>query len=200
MKVIKLFCWRRALLKRYYKFYNRFKFRFIGIELGRNSRIYNKVYIELCGITHVSIGHNFLCTSDNNFNPLSCNRKASFYITNGAKLTIKDGVGMSSPTIWCAKSITIGKNAHIGANCVIIDTDVHSIDFNHRIFGSEISSDVVPQSVTIEDDVWIGLNCIILKGVTIGAHSVIGAGSVVTKSIPADSLAAGNPCKIIRRL
>ena len=54
--------------------------------------------------------------------------------------------------------------------------------------------------VTIGDDVWIGANCIILKGVTIGARSVIGAGSVVTKSIPADCIAAGNPCRIVKSL
>ena len=47
---------------------------------------------------------------------------------------------------------------------------------------------------------WIGAQCIVLKGVTIGARSIIGAGSVVTKSIPADCIAAGNPCKVLRRL
>jgi len=52
----------------------------------------------------------------------------------------------------------------------------------------------------IEDDVWIGANCQILKGVTIGARTVIGAGSVVTKSIPTDCIAAGNPCKVIRKV
>ena len=54
--------------------------------------------------------------------------------------------------------------------------------------------------VVIEDDVWVGAHCIILKGVTIGARSIIGAGSVVTKSIPADCVAAGNPCKVIKNL
>lgn len=54
--------------------------------------------------------------------------------------------------------------------------------------------------VVIEDDVWVGAHCIILKGVTIGARSIIGAGSVVTKSIPADCVAAGNPCKVIKLL
>ena len=51
----------------------------------------------------------------------------------------------------------------------------------------------------IEDDVWIGAQSIILKGVTIGARSIIGAGSVVTKSIPSDCIAAGNPCKILKK-
>ena len=54
--------------------------------------------------------------------------------------------------------------------------------------------------VVIEDDVWVGAHCIILKGVTIGARSIIGAGSVVTKSIPADRVAAGNPCRVIKNL
>ena len=54
--------------------------------------------------------------------------------------------------------------------------------------------------ITIEDDVWIGAQCVILKGVTIGARSIIGAGSVVTKSISPDCIAAGNPCKIIKKL
>ena len=52
-------------------------------------------------------------------------------------------------------------------------------------------------SIVIEDDVWVGAHSIILKGVTIGARSIIGAGSVVTKSIPADCVAAGNPCRVI---
>ena len=53
-------------------------------------------------------------------------------------------------------------------------------------------------TIEIEDDVLIGTRCIILKGVTIGARSVIGSGSIVTKSIPSDCIAAGNPCKVIR--
>lgn len=54
--------------------------------------------------------------------------------------------------------------------------------------------------IVVEDDVWVGAHSIILKGVTIGARSIIGAGSVVTKSIPADCVAAGNPCRVIKNL
>ena len=58
----------------------------------------------------------------------------------------------------------------------------------------------ISSPIVIEDDVFIGVNCIILKGVTIGARSIIAAGSVVTKSIPADCIAGGNPAKVIRLL
>lgn len=70
------------------------------------------------------------------------------------------------------------------------DENGHSID--------ELNAKRAP--VVIENDVLIGARCIILKGVTIGARSVIGAGSVVTQNIPADCIAAGNPCKVIKKI
>lgn len=81
-----------------------------------------------------------------------------------------------------------------------MDTDAHSVDFRVR---RDINTDIKEKHsspVVIEDDVLIGVNSIILKGVTIGARSVIGAGSIVTKSIPADCIAAGNPAKVIKYL
>ena len=88
---------------------------------------------------------------------------------------------------------------------MIYDTDAHPIDYMARRGLKKVDLNnprtfVQSAPVTIEDDVWIGANCIILKGVTIGARSVIGAGSVVTKSIPADCIAAGNPCRIVKSL
>lgn len=78
-----------------------------------------------------------------------------------------------------------------------MDNDVHQIDYAER----RTSKGIIQSSpVVIEDDVWLGANVIVLKGVTIGARSIIGAGSVVTKSIPADCIAAGNPARIIKHL
>lgn len=56
------------------------------------------------------------------------------------------------------------------------------------------------KTIVIEDDVMIGVNCIILKGVTIGSRSIVAAGSVVTKSFPSDCIIGGNPAKLIRKL
>lgn len=90
--------------------------------------------------------------------------------------------------------ITIGNNVFIAPNVCII-TEEHSMDTDQRLAGLEYT-----HPVNIGDNVWICAGVIVLPGVTIGANSVIGAGSIVTKDIPPDSLAVGNPCKVLRSL
>ena len=80
----------------------------------------------------------------------------------------------------------------------MIDTDSHNIDY--KIRRGQWTDWGVSKPIVIEDDVFIGVNCIILKGVTIGARSIVAAGTVVTKSFPADCIIGGNPAKIIRRI
>lgn len=89
--------------------------------------------------------------------------------------------------------ITIGKNVLIGPNVTICTTG-HPVHPAHRLDG------MYSFPVTIGDNVWIGGNVFILPGVTIGENSVIGAGSVVTKDIPANVIAVGNPCKVLREI
>lgn len=90
--------------------------------------------------------------------------------------------------------VTIGDNVFIGPN-VGIYTAGHPLDTERRNEGLEYAF-----QIKIGNNVWIGGGVSILPGVTIGDNSVIGAGSVVNKDIPSDSLAAGNPCKVIRRI
>jgi maltose O-acetyltransferase len=91
----------------------------------------------------------------------------------------------------------------IGPNCAFYPVG-HPMKAADRIrrdaAGKPIGQITTGAPIVIEDEVWIGGNVIILPGVTIGARSMIGAGSVVTKSIPPDVFAAGNPCKVIRPL
>jgi acetyltransferase-like isoleucine patch superfamily enzyme len=104
---------------------------------------------------------------------------------------------MTGGTICAAERIKIGTDVTIGANCTIIDTDFHPLDPEIR-HQSPQAAPTAP--ITIEDDVFIGMNCIILKGVNIGRSSVIGAGSVVTRDVSSGVIVAGNPVKLVRHL
>lgn len=177
-------------------YYNR---KFLGlkeIEHGLNCSIIGK--ISIIGPGKISIGNNFMMTNGSHINPISANIQGSFFTDSPkAKITIGDNVGMSSTRIWIHDSLTIGNNVKIGGGVLIIDTDCHPIDYQVRRTSNEGTKSA---SIVIEDDVWIGAQSIILKGVTIGARTIIGAGSVVTKSIPSDCIAGGNPCKIIKKI
>lgn len=101
--------------------------------------------------------------------------------------------------------IEIGNNVLIASN-VQIYTATHSADPNERLVAGWNESSGIPYfrtyavPVKIEDNVWIGGGVIILPGVTIGKNSVIGAGSIVTRSIPENSVAVGNPCRVVRKV
>lgn len=90
--------------------------------------------------------------------------------------------------------ITVGNNTLLGPN-VSMYSGNHALDAEERIAGA-----LIPKPITIGDRVWIGGGSTILGGVTIGNDVVIGAGSVVTKDIPSGVVAAGNPCKVIRKI
>lgn len=121
-------------------------------------------------------------------------------VLNGAHLTIGDNVGLSCVAISCFSSIDIGDNVKIGAGVHIFDTDFHSLDYYERRVAESDSLKSKKKPIVIGNDVFIGAMTIILKGVTIGQRSIIGAGSVVTKSIPADEIWGGNPAKFIRKI
>ncbi len=97
-------------------------------------------------------------------------------------------------TILDVGKVTIGKNAQIAPN-VSIYTAGHPIHPDSRNSGYEYGI-----SITIGDNVWIGGSTVILPGVTIGNNVVIGAGSVVSKDIPDNKIAVGNPCRVIREI
>ena len=168
------------------------------IKIGNKAKMYGYIYFLVEKKGKVTIGDNLIFTSGLAMNPLSRNIRGCIRCANNASITIGNNVGLSSTCIWAQKQITIGNNVKIGGDTILIDSDAHSLDFILRRNTKEDNINKKNMSITIEDDVLIGTRCIILKGVTIGARSIIGAGSVVTKSIPSDCIAAGNPCKIIK--
>ena len=167
-----------------------------GAILGSNVQLPGQLNLVTRGNKIVAIGDNFYFSSGDAVNPISSNLQGAIYLENGASLKIGNNVGMSSTRMWIHDSVTIGDNVKVGACVLITDTDAHPLDYLARRSSNEGTKSA---PIVIEDDVWVGAHSIILKGVTIGARSIIGAGSVVTKNIPADCVAAGNPCKVIKR-
>ena len=118
-----------------------------------------------------------------------------FYCDYGANIRVGEQVFLNfNCTILDVTFVTIGSRTLLGPG-VQIYTAAHPLDYQERRSGLEFARPVV-----IGEDVWVGGGAIICPGVTIGPRAVIGAGSVVTKDIPADVVAAGNPCRVIRQL
>ena len=114
-----------------------------------------------------------------------------------AIITIGNDVGISGGGIVAAKEVSIGDSVLMGANVFITDTDFHPKSPLNRRYSNE-NTEISP--VNIGNNVFIGMDSIILKGVNIGDNSIVGAGSVVTRSIPENSISAGNPAKILSSL
>jgi acetyltransferase-like isoleucine patch superfamily enzyme len=111
-------------------------------------------------------------------------------VGKGALLRIGKGTYLNRNTLIVAKErVEIGSSCKIAWDVVIMDSDLHAIQ------GKELEN----KPVIIEDNVWIGCRCIVLKGVTIGAGAIVAAGSVVTKDVPPYSIIGGVPAKIISR-
>ena len=188
------------LIRKLYILINRIRFKRVGIKYGREMRVCNYLYLLLKGKNNVVIGDGFAFSSGSGFNPLARNIQGAIELERGAKLTIGNNVGISSSCLWVFEYLTIGNDTKIGADCIILDSDAHSLDYELRMHSLTDRPNANKAGITIGNNVLIGTRCIILKGVSIGDRTIIGSGSVVTKSIPADCIAAGNPCKIVKTL
>lgn len=154
--------------------------------------------VRLARGSRLRVGRGLVMISNGEFSEWGLNHACQIRtVSPSAEVVIGEDVGMCGATIVCSESVVIGDRVMLGANCAITDTDSHPIDVPRRRFRRD---GVRTAPVRIEDDVLIGANSIVLKGVTIGARSVIGAGSVVTKSVPAGTVCAGNPARVLRSL
>lgn len=139
----------------------------------------------------IRIGKECVFNSSSYSNHIGLNHKCIITtMTPKAKISIGNGTGMSSTTITSWVSVSIGENVRIGANTIIMDGDFHLDD----------PRTPKPRPITIGDHVWIGANVVVMKGVSIGNNTIIGSCSVVTHDIPANSIAAGNPCRMLKSI
>lgn len=180
--------------------WNRLKFACCKVKYGKQMRV--KGFVDL-RVTHDSIfeiGDNFTLYSGSQYNPINKTIKSAIVTESKSNLYIGNNVGMSSICIWVHNKVIIGNNVKIGADCIIIDSDCHSLDYRYRRTIVEDSDHSKSLPVIIGNDVLIGARCIILKGSKIGNRSIIGAGSVVSGQIPEDEIWAGNPARFIKRI
>lgn len=147
----------------------------------------------------IFIGDNFRMNNVSIDNPIGIYGRCQFVVHPKAEIRIGKNVGISQSALVSHCSIVIGDNVDIGGGTLIYTSDFHSLDYKIRM-SKDDQKCKVNSPVIIEDNVFIGARSIILKGVTIGRNSIVGAGSVVTKSIPSNQIWGGNPAKFIRNI
>lgn len=168
-----------------------------GIKVEKNFHTHGLFMILKKRSANITIGESFTVKSSPFSNLLGLFQRTIIVARNNANISIGHHVGISGVTIY-GSDIKIGNHVAIGANTKIMDYDFHSLDYMER--RTDDQTHVVTKPVIIEDDVFIGCNCIITKGSVIGARSVVGAGSVVAGKFPPDAIIAGNPARIIRKI
>lgn len=178
---------------------SRLKFAEKGMKLGRKVSFHGVPIVFHCDGSTISVGDRVGMCSDSRHTALGVAHPVILRtLRPGATLSIGADSGLSGTTICAARSVRIGERCLIGADVMITDTDFHPLAPEGRRYRSELHARAEP--IEIEDDVFIGARVIILPGVRIGTGSVVGAGSVVTRDIPAYSVCAGNPARVIRNL
>ena len=171
----------------YYKFFARCR----GVEFLGTCEFMGRPKFKLYPGTRVIIGNKCRFLSGHTDNLIGLNRPCIISVYNrGTIVEIGEGSGFSGTVIGAFAGITIGRDVKCGANTLITDGDWHPEDPRSG----------EPRPVFIGDRVWLGVGSMVLKGARIGENTVIGAGSIVTGEIPANVIAAGNPCKVIRSL
>ena len=186
------------------QFFSRYVYRWV-LKRKRGLRILGR--IKLMGLPLIDIRMKSTITIDDNVTLNSCNRgyhvnmhsSVKLYTDHdGAEIYIGKNTRICGTCIHCYSKIHIGDNCLIAANSQIFDGNGHRLSFGNLAERLNLCKDAKP--IIIDDDVWIGINCIILGGVTIGRGSVIAAGSVVDKEIPPFTIAGGNPARVIKTI
>lgn len=178
---------------------SRFSLWFQGCKAGRGFKTSGSCYFKARQAGSIRIGTNVRL--------LACHRSNRVGLTNPVLLEtfgegyieIGDHSGASAVIISSRSGVTIGKNVKMGGNVRVFDHDYHSLDAAVRRTSDDVHG-VKSKPVVIGDDVFIGTNAIILKGVILGARSIVAAGSVVVNNVPADEIWGGNPAAHIRTL
>lgn len=165
-------------------------YRMRGVRIGKKSFISGFPYIRICKGGQIRIGDNVTIHSKKKYNTLISEPVTLSVIEPGGILELHDGCGISGCKILCSKHISIGKYTIIGPDTVLYDCKPHDYSPKNGWFSSH-SGGGAP--IIIGERCYIGMRCIILKGVTIGNNCVIAAGALINKDVPPGHIAYGNP-------
>ena len=166
------------------------------IQVGKNTQIYGKLVVKGSGT--IKIGEGCLINSSIHADPIGGDTVTILRADRKAILSIGNRCGISNTAIVAQQEILIHDDVYIGGGCKIYDTDFHSLNREERV--NETGKNIKTGKVEIMNGAFIGAHSIILKGVTIGENSIVGAGSVVAKSIPNNEVWVGNPARKVRDL
>lgn len=144
-----------------------------------------------------SLGKGARLNSGLYWNPIGGDARMCIVVEDQAKLSIGDKFAASNCSIFCRQNIVIGNNVMVGGGARIWDTDFHDLRIERRLLPLDRG---ISRPIEIGDNVFIGANSFILKGVVIGENAIIGAGSVVSCDVPPHEIWAGNPARFIRKL
>lgn len=168
------------------------------IRYGKQCAFYGIPVIIKTHDSSIELGNQIVCVSSFWANLMGLYQRSILLARAGGKIVLEDDVRMSAVTIYSRASIRIGKHTSIGGNTKIFDHDFHPIDPQERM--EHPNSGMKCRPVDIGENVFIGCNCIILKGTRIGNNCVVGAGAVVSGQFEDNCVIAGNPARVIRRL
>ena len=160
-----------------------------GVHIGGIVFSGGRLFVNRAKTSSITIGKGCRFMSKSWGNSIGLNHQCMLSADKGARLSIGDDCSFSGVSIWCFNTVSIGNHVRVGANCLIMDGDAHQDDPRA---GKN-------KPIVIEDNVWLGGNVVVKKGVIIGRNSVIGMNSVVTKDIPANCIAIGNPAVVVKQ-
>ena len=165
-------------------------------EIGSNYKVWGKIRFLFQGKGKIVIGKNFHCVTARRRSFITLFTSCHLTIIDEGMIVLGNHVGLNGTTITARSKVSIGDNTMIGPNTIIIDHDGH---VTWPLEDRWIKQGPIKE-IIIENDVWIGMNCIILKGVTVGSGAIIAAGSIVTDDVEPYSIYAGNPARKIKSL
>ena len=173
----------------YFTFWARLAALWWGVQLGTGCSFMGRPRFVRHPGSSIEIGPSCRFNSSKDSTVLGVNHPCIISTSKeGAEVIIGKECGFTGVSIGATQKIIIGQNVRCGNNTMIMDTDWHWNDLR-----------AAPNApVVIGDNVWLGINVTVMKGVTIGKNTLVAAGSIVTKSLPPNVIAGGIPAKVLR--